>query len=244
MKNTSTVKLAFSLVCVATILPLTQFANSIDNSLFPYATSSATFTPPRDVVEISLRGKTYLPHEVSAKAGDTIRICNNDTIFHRPFSMSKFNQFGNPKGIQLKPGECTTQVVQNPTKIDLCVTLSDDIHAQERGMVRVSPTGGAMSLSGSWKMVQETPEGAKYAGNMLLVQDGPTLSGTVEWELKARARFSGHIDKCNQINFSLEYSGGMVAAYQGKLGENGLEMSDGSARSNTGSPILIWFASR
>src|SRR5687768_12801001 len=66
--------------------------------------------PQGGSISIQLRDKTFVPAEATVKAGDSITICNSDPIFHSPFSYSRYNKFGFPKGIRLAPGACTTRV--------------------------------------------------------------------------------------------------------------------------------------
>jgi len=234
-------------VIAAVMLLFSQPARSTGYGLFPYAEASSVTSlpiPPVDIVEINLIGKAYEPHEIKAKPGDTIRICNKDRIFHSPFSYTKFNQFGSPKGLQIKPGECVSLIVQNPTKTDLCVQLRDEIHSMEKGIVVVSPEGGGFSWAGSWNIQQTASDGTKYTGKMTLEQVGSVLSGTLDWGIRIKVKLNGHIEECNHIRFSVDYGGGLAALYEGTLLDTGIEITDGTVLSNTNGPKLMWSAGR
>lgn len=92
-----------------------------------------------DTIDISLANREFSPLVTTAGAGDALRICNHDTVFHRLFSKSQHNKFGEPAGVQLKLGECTTVAVQNPTDDELRFVIMDEIHAYEKLVVWVRP---------------------------------------------------------------------------------------------------------
>src|SRR5437867_5232960 len=117
-------------------------------------------------ISIELRDKNFVPAEATVKAGDTITICNRDPFFHRPFSYSRYNKFGSPKGISLAPGACTTRVARNPTKQEILFKIFDDIHAREKLTLTVSPVPGAEGSEDEdipKAPVEETPPGEEGA---------------------------------------------------------------------------------
>ena len=79
--------------------------------------------------------------------------CNRDPFFHSPFSYSKHNQFGSPKGVRIAPGQCFTHIARNPTNQRIQVKVFDEIHAQEKFTLNVRPADADDS-------VEEIPEDA------------------------------------------------------------------------------------
>lgn len=239
-------------IAISTVLVLSSQAWAAERSFFPlFETIPATspMTPFRKIIDIDLINKEYVPYLTRAKPGDGIRICNKDPFFHLPFSYSKFNEFGNPKGVRIEPGKCVVSViVQNPTKVDLCVRLGDEAHSQEKAFVIVSPEDGPFSWGGTWNIVQTAPKGNKFTGRMTLEQNADdllTVSGTVEWDTHTRGTVYGEIIPCTYIQFWIEYGHGLIGTYSGDLGDKGNTIEiNGTARSNAGGPTLNFTASR
>ena len=122
--------------------------------------------PQGDTISIQLRDKNFVPAEATVKAGDSITICNRDSIFHSPFSYSRYNKFGFSKGIRLAPGACTTRVARNPTKQEILVKIFDEIHAREQLTLTVLPTPNAEGSEDEdlpKAPVEETPPGQEGA---------------------------------------------------------------------------------
>src|SRR6185503_3124022 len=90
-------------------------------------------------VQVELSGKRYRAATSTIAAGDVLNICNRDPFFHKPFSVSPHNRFS----VQLKPTECFTYTVRNPTDKSIPFKLFDDIHTYEKWSFTVSPAGGA-----------------------------------------------------------------------------------------------------
>jgi len=93
-------------------------------------------------LRILLQDKQFVPLEATVKDGDTIEICNKDRFFHSPFSFSNYNKFGSSKGMVIRPGECFTHVVRNPTNESICVKLFDEMHSSEKLLLTVLPSSG------------------------------------------------------------------------------------------------------
>ena len=83
-----------------------------------------------DDVPVTQKDKTFLPHEITVKAGDTIVFRNEDTFTHNMFSRSKDFEF-NLK--MQKPGEDLKQTFAEPgTAIVRCA-----IHPKMKLIVNV-----------------------------------------------------------------------------------------------------------
>ncbi|HEX6188075.1 MAG TPA: hypothetical protein VFZ40_08335 [Pyrinomonadaceae bacterium] len=135
---------------------------------FPAITEALRISSMRQggAISIELRNKSFVPAEARVKAGDSITICNRDSIFHSPFSYSRYNKFGFPKGIRLAPGACTTRVARNPTKQEIPFKIFDEIHAQEQLALTVLPTPneeGSEDEDIIEAPVEETPPGQEGA---------------------------------------------------------------------------------
>lgn len=151
--------------------------------------------------------------------------------------------------MRIEPGKCVTSViVQNPTKVDLCVRLGDELHSNEKGFVIVSPEDGPFTWSGTWNIVQTAPKGNKFRGRMKLEQntnDPLTVNGSVEWDTHTRGTVYGQIIPCTYIDLWIEYGHGLVGTYSGYLSDKGNTIEiNGTARSNAGGPELTWSATR
>lgn len=94
-------------------------------------------TPPSGTINI--QGKRFIPEQLTVKDGETFTICNRDPFFHSPFSYSKHNMFGDPKGIRLSPGGCTTITAKNPTAENIPFAIFDELHANEKLSITVLP---------------------------------------------------------------------------------------------------------
>jgi hypothetical protein len=97
--------------------------------------------PPQGrTLEIDIKDKEYFPPartlkippgfkengaRLAVRAGDTIKICNKDQLFFKPFSTSKGNKFQVPS---LRPDSCMSYVVQNPSGNAISFRLFDEIH--------------------------------------------------------------------------------------------------------------------
>jgi hypothetical protein len=93
-------------------------------------------------------------------SGGLINICNEGTVFAKVFSYSpsaRYTTLAKVKGRtaghafewrlpgkgkrSLKPGQCDSFTVRNPTSAPLSVTLFDEIHAQAKLALRIVPAG-------------------------------------------------------------------------------------------------------
>lgn len=72
----------------------------------------------------------------TVKNGAVVSICNRDGFNHHPFSLSARNSF---KVVVLRPGACFERRFVNPTRSPLLAKVYDDIHSQERLVLRVMP---------------------------------------------------------------------------------------------------------
>lgn len=229
----------------AAVLPLSQSTGAMEarftNEEPPFAALS--LLPAGDTINISLVEKTFVPGEATVKHGDAIRICNNDKFFHQPFSYSKHNQFGSPKGVRIKPGECMTHIAQNPTKQDLDVKIFDELHSNEKLTLTVLPADDAGGLTGSWSVVQTAGNGAKYTGTLSITQNGYVISGRANWSNHSQGSISGTVEG-RTIKFTIQYEGGLVGSYQAVLADDGNQMINGSASSNKGGGSVSWYAGR
>jgi len=111
--------------------------------------------PQRRTIEIDIADRLYVPPAKTPKippglkekgvrfavrAGDTIKICNRDTVFAKPFSFSKGNRFEGLEGSGgLPPGRCTSYVVQNEGKDAIRFDLFNAIHPDTRLFLVVLP---------------------------------------------------------------------------------------------------------
>lgn len=199
-----------------------------------------------DVHEISLTGKRYVPYSLVVKDGDSIRICNNDTFFHSPFSMSRGNAFGNEPQIQLKPGECTVQQVRNDTQGCLPFHLFDNIHSMEKMVMMVPPRGRgeATCFAGSWNVVQTAGNGAQYIGTVTLSASGSnTVTGRAVWSNHSGGTVTGTVTGF-KIQFAIDYGNGLVGTYNGTMTDKMDTIADGTAFSNKGGPGVSWTATK
>ncbi|MFN2531118.1 MAG: hypothetical protein ABR555_07460 [Pyrinomonadaceae bacterium] len=129
--------------------------NGRQASAEPNTSVTTSFPPQQKAIEIMLVGKRYVPPkrtskipsdlkkdgaELAVRAGDTIKLCNEDSIVYRPFSYSVDNKFGAAAGPRiLRQGECMTYVVKNPTNKPVKFKLFDEIHATQKLYVVVLP---------------------------------------------------------------------------------------------------------
>ena len=133
-------------------------------SLCAVTASSAAAAPPK-TIQVTLEHKRYAAASTAVDDGDTVRICNLDTFFHMPFSMSPHNKFN----MKLKPTECGTIVVRNPTNAPLRFSLFDELHSFEKLELTVAP---ARSFTGAWKTEW---------GTLTMSQDGDAVSGSYDF---------------------------------------------------------------
>jgi hypothetical protein len=88
------------------------------------------------VLKVVLVKKRYNPHTATVASGTRVEICNGDDFQHRPFSLSSFSRM---KTVVLKPGQCASVTVRNPTRELAEVKFHDEIHSQERMVLVVLP---------------------------------------------------------------------------------------------------------
>src|SRR5262249_53446589 len=100
--------------------------------------------PQGRTIEIDIRDNQYVPPgrtlkippgfkeqgvRFAVRPGDTIKICNSDKFYAKPFSVSKENKF---EGLQgpggLAPGKCITVVVNNSGRDPIRFYLPDEIN--------------------------------------------------------------------------------------------------------------------
>jgi hypothetical protein len=100
-------------------------------------------------------------------------------------------------------------------------------------------------VTGNWKIVQVGANGAKHTGilRVQLQQNGSSLLGLAEWDHHNRGSLTGEV-KGNKIKFSIEYGGGLIGSYHGKLSSDGNQMLNGEARSNKASGVVKWRADK
>lgn len=92
---------------------------------------------PGKTVEINFKNKRVSSATTMVNDGDTLRLCNRDDFFHKPFSISKPNNFS----MTIKPGECQTITARNPTDQPMRLAIFDDIHAYEKLVLTVLRAG-------------------------------------------------------------------------------------------------------
>lgn len=197
-----------------------------------------TTTALADTLNVSLRNKTFNPVEATVKDGDTITICNNDTVFHQLFSYSKHNRF---EARVLRRGDCTTLVARNPTSQRIKFDIFDDIHANEKLWLTVLPNGSGESdnlVGTKWRIAQS----GGHTGTLEFQhQSGNKVVGAAYWDSHSRGYVSGTVDG-NAIQFTIKYNDGLIGTYEATIG-NG-RMYNGTARSNKGGGVVSWSASR
>jgi len=98
--------------------------------------------PPTKTLKVPAEQKKQ-GAQLAVRAGDTIRICNNDLIIHKPFSYSPNNRFEGSGRAGLRPGECVTHVAKNPTAKPISFKLADALHAREQLSMIVLPENSA-----------------------------------------------------------------------------------------------------
>ena len=190
---------------------------------------------------VTLQEKTFSPGALTVKDGETITICNRDPIIHLPFSYSKYNKFGSPKGVRLKPGDCRTHTARNPTSAAIEVKIFDELHAGEKLTVKVlSP--GDRGVAGAWRITQ-SGNGSTYTGTLRFTQSGNQLNGSAEWDNHNRGSISGSFDG-SKIVFTVSYGEGLVGFYDATVDLPNGRMTNGSARSNKGGAAVSWTAAR
>ncbi|MGD9587271.1 MAG: hypothetical protein AB7Q37_08645 [Pyrinomonadaceae bacterium] len=201
-----------------------------------------TFTAA--ALDVTLKDRTFFPHQAFVQEGETINICNNDTVFHRVFSMSRHNRFGGEDGIQIKPGECTSYIAQNPTAGCIPLAVFDTIHSLEKMALTVLRKGGgpAECVKGTWEIVQGGGQ-TRYVGTLILNGSGNSISGRAEWANHQQGTISGSVNGF-KIRFSIEYGDGLVGTYTAELSDKITEMRGGTAASNKGGPGVAWQATR
>ncbi len=193
-----------------------------------------------DSVSVILKGKEFSPSVATVKDGDSITICNQDPIVHLPFSYSRYNKFGNPKGIRLTPGTCTTQVAHNPTAKSIVWHIRDELHSGEALNITILSSGNR-GASGSWRITQ-TGNGASYGGSLRISESGGKISGSAEWDNHSRGAITGYLEG-DKIWFTISYGDGLIGTYEATLDIANGRMSNGSARSNKGGAAVSWYAS-
>lgn len=145
----------------------------------------------------------FTPPTVTASAEGKVVICNRMTVFAGLFGATKGNQFGKPKGLRLKPGECMTISLKNSSNAPIAANISDEIHSRIKPL-RVSvppisatatttttaPAAGAVGPTGWYWMdykVNDTPirraVGLKFQSSGELQLVGPEASGTLQMRL-------------------------------------------------------------
>jgi hypothetical protein len=99
------------------------------------------------------------------------------------------------------------------------------------------------SLSGSWRIVQTSANGARYTGTLRITQEGPRLSGNADWENHSQGTIKGEVSG-KYIIFDVQYPQGLIGSYQAELSPAGDQMLNGEARSNKGGEPVKWQATR
>ena len=193
-----------------------------------------------DSLSVILEAKKFAPGVATVKDGDSITICNRDPFIHLPFSYSRYNKFGNPKGIRLAPGACTTQVAHNPTAKSIVWQIRDELHSGEALNVTIL-SSGSRGVSGSWRITQ-TGNGANYGGTLRISESSGKISGSAEWDNHSRGAITGYIEG-DKIWFTISYGEGLIGTYEATLNIEGGRMANGTARSNKGGAAVSWYAS-
>lgn len=96
----------------------------------------------QQVHQVNVSGENYDPQELSVFPGDSLRFCNEGIYRRQPYSMERYNRFGDRKADTLqmiKKGECKTLRVQNPTGDWLNVKIKDAVNPKGGLEIKVSP---------------------------------------------------------------------------------------------------------
>ena len=98
--------------------------------------SAPPSAPAARVLKVVLAKKRYNPSTATVASGTRVEICNGDDFRHRPASLSSSSRL---RGVVLRPGQCASVTVRNPTRGLAEVKFYDEIHSQERMVLVVVP---------------------------------------------------------------------------------------------------------
>lgn len=88
-------------------------------------------------LDVTFRGKTYLPARATIANDASVRFCNRDPFWHAPIYLSKAKFDVTPPLRRLRPGGCYTVRVHNKTGKNAVLKFFDEIHSQERIVIVV-----------------------------------------------------------------------------------------------------------
>lgn len=181
--------------------------------------AAASRVIPIAIVRVTIPGRSDLdpavhtePRQVEAKNGDVLRFCNRTDVIVSLFSISRYNRFGEPKGLRVVSGACSNVTLHNPTQIKIKVAIFSEVQLYVRVYANVSPgatPASPVTWSGTWRR-SEVP------GTMTLAQSGSTVTGSWTWNdgtgkvtgTTKDGRFTGKFtESCCAGTFDLHLSG-------------------------------------
>ena len=220
--------------------------------------SPSILSAQEKTIEIKIIDKRYVPPVMTPKipqefkdkgarfvvrAGDVIKICNEDKFFAKPTSLSKENKFQGIEGPGgLPPGSCITIKAQNPGNKTISFWLHDDIHSSARLLMVVLPSnwpdegeentppneGSSMEdnsdyskLSGYW----ELESGSPYGGNTQLAITNGVVSGSSQRNANAVIKITGGSYDAATKKLSITY----IQEWSKKTGKANFDFRESSA---------------
>jgi hypothetical protein len=81
----------------------------------------------------------FTPLIATLKNHATVRLCNGGDTYTRPFTLSSDTIL--PKIVSLRPGQCVSFTMRNPTKGTVRIRFGDYIHSRVIGYLYVRPHG-------------------------------------------------------------------------------------------------------
>ena len=114
---------------------------------------TATDRPPTVNAVSTPSGFRFEPTTISAPPDGRVRICNRSKVFSRIFSLSKGNEFGGRKGVQLPPGACTIISLSNRAGLPADVSVFDYVHSR----AKITVTVAAQTVSCRKSPISQTP---------------------------------------------------------------------------------------
>ena len=122
-----------------------------------------TDSVPTVLAVSTANGFRFEPVNVTAAGDGRVRVCNRSKVFSRLFSLSKGNVFGGRKGVELRPGECTTLELVGSSTGATRVAIGDYIHSRARIIVNV-PSSVAEPVKTTTTVTTSTTVGCAAAG--------------------------------------------------------------------------------
>jgi hypothetical protein len=164
--------------------------------------------------EVDFRNHQYAPQALTLRNGDTIRICNRDSIYHSPFSLSAYNKFN---GAQLPREQCESVTVHNPTNRTISAQLFCDIHPNEKLVLTIfGSTQAQETVSLPQKMTVCHKIECIWPTYLTLVKregDSATYKGTTFSKLDASATLD--VEKDGKFVFVISATNGYAGTYTG-----------------------------